>query len=101
MEALIHSLTPAQMAAFLNGPALAPPPGVVPNFVDPPNNNPLCFAVSILSITLATVMVLVRLYSKIFCTKQLRWEDGMSPLYDGSTISDRLSNYDSCLREWY
>ncbi|RYP18288.1 hypothetical protein DL765_004008 [Monosporascus sp. GIB2] len=35
----LHLLPPAQQEAILNGPALAPPPGVMPNFDDPPNNN--------------------------------------------------------------
>ncbi|RYP84725.1 hypothetical protein DL770_005177 [Monosporascus sp. CRB-9-2] len=35
----LHLLPPAQQEAILNGPAHAPPPGVIPNFEDPPNNN--------------------------------------------------------------
>ncbi|KAK5988233.1 hypothetical protein PT974_12373 [Cladobotryum mycophilum] len=31
------NLSPAQQQALLDGPALKPPPGVVPNFIDPPN----------------------------------------------------------------
>ncbi|RYP01506.1 hypothetical protein DL764_006201 [Monosporascus ibericus] len=38
----LHLLPPAQQEAILNGPAHAPPPGVTPNFEDPPNNNRLC-----------------------------------------------------------
>ncbi|RYO83188.1 hypothetical protein DL762_006233 [Monosporascus cannonballus] len=41
----LHLLPPAQQEAILNGPALAPPPGVMSNFDDPPNNNTLALVV--------------------------------------------------------
>jgi hypothetical protein len=75
MEALYHSLTPVEKAAFLNGPGLKPPLGVRPNFDDPPNRNALCYSVLLLSICVSTIVVLVRTWARIFCIKKFRLED--------------------------
>ena len=75
MEALYRSMTPAQKEKFLNGPALQPPPGVVPHFVNPPNRNGLCYSVLILSICVSTIVVFLRMWARIFCVKKFRIED--------------------------
>ena len=75
MEALYHSLTPAQQIEFLNGPGLKPPPGIVPDFDDPPNRNALCYSILLLSICVSTIIVLLRTWAKIFCVRKFRLED--------------------------
>lgn len=75
MAALFDSLTPAQKLAFLNGAALTPPPGVTPQFIDPPNHNPLSYGIVIAGIALAAMAVIMRLYTRIFCAKKMRVED--------------------------
>ncbi|KAH8732138.1 hypothetical protein GQ44DRAFT_735788 [Phaeosphaeriaceae sp. PMI808] len=75
MEALYHSFTPAQQQKFLDGPALKPPLGVVPNFDNPPNGNALCYSVLLLSICVSTIVVLMRAWARISCAKKYRVED--------------------------
>ncbi|KAF2106974.1 hypothetical protein BDV96DRAFT_654304 [Lophiotrema nucula] len=75
MEALFHSLSPEEQAIFLNGPALKPPPGIIPQFTNPPNRNALCFGIVVTGTILALLAVGMRLYTKIFCVKRLRIED--------------------------
>ena len=54
-------------------PALAPPEGVVPNFVDPEN---LAYtSLWIVLLVIATVFVWVRMYTKIRITKKANLED--------------------------
>ncbi|RYO83336.1 hypothetical protein DL766_002688 [Monosporascus sp. MC13-8B] len=52
------ALSPAQQQAILHGPAMRPPPGIEPNFTDPPNRNGV-----------------VRAYSKLICLKRITTED--------------------------
>jgi hypothetical protein len=75
MEAIFAALTPAEKEYFLDSPALAPPPGVVPNFIDPPNKLPLCLGLTIATTTVSVIVVSLRLYTRIFCIKKMRLED--------------------------
>ncbi len=59
--------------AFLDLPALAPPPGVTPNFIDPPNLRQPWLAV--VQITLATLAVFMRLFTKKFVVKRVLIDD--------------------------
>jgi hypothetical protein len=49
------SLPLEQQEVILNGPALAPPPSVVPNLDDPPNGNALFYVVLSIFLVLITV----------------------------------------------
>jgi hypothetical protein len=61
--------------ANLDMPALAPPPGVVPNFVDPPTNRTAIFGVFVTCLVIMTLAVAIRMYTKIFMLKKLAVED--------------------------
>lgn len=63
---------------LLNGPAMAPPPGVIPNFVDPPSLQKLAILSLVLHYLFSTLVVLMRLYTKIFILRQMASEDCMS-----------------------
>ena len=74
-----HNATAEAMAAaakaLLLGPGLQPPPGVTPNFIDPPSQThwvyitlPICLAVS-------TPFVWIRLYTVFFILKSHGWAD--------------------------
>ncbi|KAI1275365.1 hypothetical protein F5Y07DRAFT_369840 [Xylaria sp. FL0933] len=71
----LHLLPPAQQEAILNGPALAPPAGIVPNLENPPNSNTLGLAVETFLFTLSTVAAILAAYVKIFVTKRRHLED--------------------------
>ncbi|KAI0404725.1 hypothetical protein F4802DRAFT_566069 [Xylaria palmicola] len=58
------SLSPAAQQAVLEGPALAPPPGVIPNFTNPSNLETLTYAVLGICLFLATVFILLRAYGR-------------------------------------
>ncbi len=70
-------LSPPQKEALLQGPAMIPPPGVVPNFANPPNENALSWGIVVTGATLSTLAVFVRLYPLISTGKRptLRLED--------------------------
>ena len=74
---IAHTFIMAQnnVTALLHGPGLQPPPGGVPNFVDPPSQAhwvyvtlPICLAVS-------TPFVWIRLYSVFIILKSHGWAD--------------------------
>lgn len=69
------SLSPEQLQRLLSGPAGTAPTGVIPNFDDPANLNVYVILTITICITLATVVVLLRMYTKIFITRSLANED--------------------------
>lgn len=71
----IFYLSHFERAESLDGPALAPPPHVVPNFENPPNNNPLAHAILAVNLVFSSLFLLIRAYSKIFCMKRVEVED--------------------------
>lgn len=74
------ALTPAEEAyALAHTPGLQPPLGVTPNFVDPYSRGYLIVAASAVTLTVTTLLVLMRTYTKRFINKTgLGWEDCMS-----------------------
>lgn len=54
------ALPPAEREKLLQGPALAPPPGVEPNFDNPPNGNAVVVAVCGACLVIGTFFVSVR-----------------------------------------
>ncbi|KAJ4288366.1 hypothetical protein N0V90_011600 [Kalmusia sp. IMI 367209] len=75
MAELFHKLSPAAQKAMLEGPAIPPPLGVLPNFEHPPNRRALGWAITILCTSLSTFAVLLRMYSRIVCAKRVGIED--------------------------
>lgn len=71
--AQLASLTPEQRQSLLDGPALPPPPGVVPNFENPPNMRTLCVAVEITGFLIGTVALCIRMYTRIFIIRRVSW----------------------------
>ncbi|KAH7399487.1 hypothetical protein BKA66DRAFT_165614 [Pyrenochaeta sp. MPI-SDFR-AT-0127] len=59
--------------AFLDSPALAPPKGVKPNFENP--SNLAAPELAVLQLSLATIFVVMRMYTKRFVVKRLLSED--------------------------
>ena len=75
IEDALRNLTSAQRQAALEGPALTPPPGVLPNFVDPPNRNELGYGLLFSCAAICAVVVGIRLYAKLFRRKKVDMED--------------------------
>lgn len=67
--------TPEQIEKILNGPSLAPPKGVAPNFVDPDNFHVWFIATAVPCLTFSTFAVGTRIYTKLFITRKTEWED--------------------------
>lgn len=72
----------AALRTLLEGPAMSPPAGVVPNFNDPANLDVYVALTITLCVAFATVAVLLRMYTKVFILRVLAWEDcGFYSLY--------------------
>ncbi|RWA09087.1 hypothetical protein EKO27_g6021 [Xylaria grammica] len=89
----LHSLPPAQQQAILNGPALAPPAGVVPNLDNPPNGNALCIGIIAFLLILATSAFTLAAYVKLFYVKKLYLEDF-------SCILSIISHFGLFVHQW-
>lgn len=64
-----------KLQAILDGPAMAPPPGVIPNFIDPPNLQHRVIITLTLCITLSTLTVMLRICTKIFIVRKTTIDD--------------------------
>ncbi|KAI1276491.1 hypothetical protein F5Y07DRAFT_389242 [Xylaria sp. FL0933] len=89
----ISSLPPEQQEAILNGPALPPPPGVVPNFANPPNQNAIAHATLAISLTLTTIASLIRFCARVFVIKATRLEDYLAVAAFGTYVGYIYLNY--------
>ncbi|KAI1271928.1 hypothetical protein F5Y07DRAFT_381532 [Xylaria sp. FL0933] len=70
-----------------NRPGLEPPPGVIPDFDNPPNDNRQANAGIAICLLLVFTSVSLRAYSKLFCVKQVHFEDYLALLALGPYIA--------------
>lgn len=69
------SIQPERLAHILDGPAETSPDGVY-HLDNPPNRNVLGLVAAGVFITIATAVVMLRVYSRLSCSIKLRIEDG-------------------------
>lgn len=69
------NLPAAVQQAIMDGPAMAPPDGVVPNFFDPPNKNAAALALGIICVSVLSMVVLCRIYVRSLVVKTIQLED--------------------------
>ena len=67
--------SPADIQRSLNGPALAPPTGVLPNFVDPENVHVAVYVTGILCVFISTLVFWIRVYTRLYIFGETEWED--------------------------
>ncbi|GAB1319644.1 hypothetical protein MFIFM68171_09854 [Madurella fahalii] len=67
----------------LDGPALAPPAGIIPNFDNPPNQNELARGVLIACASIATICLVLRAYGRFYLLREVSAEDVMVVLAYG------------------
>jgi len=58
-----------------NMPAAMPPPGVIPNFINPPSLKGELLIINVVFTTLMAIFVTIRLVSRGFITKQVGIDD--------------------------
>lgn len=51
------------------------PPGVIPNYIDPPNNGHTAAVASLLTLVLAYIAVAVRLFTKVRIVRKAGFDD--------------------------
>ncbi|OTB07643.1 hypothetical protein M426DRAFT_241856 [Hypoxylon sp. CI-4A] len=76
-DADYNSLTPSQLAALLEGPALAPPDGQVSNFDDPENGNAMARAIIGVCLGFTSFFFILRVYVVWFVIKKAHLTDYM------------------------
>ena len=67
--------TQAALRTLLEGPAVSPPAGVVPNFDHPTNLDIYVTLTITLCVAFSTVAVILRMCTKVFIVRVLAWED--------------------------
>lgn len=78
----------APTAAKLDGPAMIPPPGVLPNFDNPPNLDHIFILTVTLCMTFPAIAVLLRLYTKIYILRKTAFEDCRFPCLCHASSTD-------------
>ncbi|PVH72916.1 hypothetical protein DL98DRAFT_552929 [Cadophora sp. DSE1049] len=78
------SISADEFAAILSTPALAAPPGVTPNFTEPPNKNTLAWFVTTICMVVATLCVFLHGYAKLWLTKKVEIEEILMVLAFGA-----------------
>jgi hypothetical protein len=68
-------MSPEKLAKLMEGPAAKPPPGVVPNFDNPPNSNQKIRILCILASVIGTLFVIMRLYTRLVLLRKIMFED--------------------------
>lgn len=68
-------LTPAELDAVLEMPAMAPPDGEVSNFIDPPNQNAMSVAIMIVCICFVVLCLLIRAYARLILLKRVQAQE--------------------------
>lgn len=63
------------LSALGEFPALIPPPGVQPNFVNPFSRGPDVVIASSICLALMLVMVIVRFFTKLYIKHRWGWDD--------------------------
>lgn len=76
----VWNLPEDEREQILNGPALSPPEGVIPNFSHPENHNASGLSALAICFTFASLIVPLRVYSKVFCSRKVFFEDGKVPV---------------------
>ena len=72
---LIQSIPPASLKTL---PAGQPPPGIHPNFADPPSRAPVILGICLTFAVLAVICFSIRIYTKLAIAKNWKWDDGKS-----------------------
>ena len=91
MSPSLSSLTPEELSALSSYPTLPPPPGVMPNFMDPENQNQPLIVVASLLLVIMGAIVLNRAYCKIFIVRKYSWDDCMPNT--NPTMIRRMTNF--------
>ncbi|KAI0101374.1 hypothetical protein GGR51DRAFT_530518 [Nemania sp. FL0031] len=73
-------LSPQQLESALATSSIPPPPGVIPNFDHPENENTVALVALSLTVTLATVFLILRIYVVFVKIKQPHLGDYLMPL---------------------
>ncbi|KAI8947244.1 hypothetical protein F4801DRAFT_592748 [Xylaria longipes] len=67
---MVSNLPLDLLTKIKNSPAAQPPPDIIPDYTNPPNENRLALGVIGASVVVAVLSGLLRLYSKVFCTSR-------------------------------
>ncbi|CAF9904527.1 MAG: hypothetical protein GOMPHAMPRED_002869 [Gomphillus americanus] len=67
----------ALIQAMLDGPAAPAPSGITSNFVDPPSNGVAGLIAALISLGIATIMLVIRIFTKLYIIKAWNIEDCM------------------------
>ncbi|KAI1481231.1 hypothetical protein F4774DRAFT_374713 [Daldinia eschscholtzii] len=84
----MDDLSPEELEALLNGPALAPPAGVIPQFDNPPKFWTASVALPTFCFVLSTALVSMRLYTKSRIIRQVNIADYSILLGWGAYLGD-------------
>lgn len=75
MDTMTVEMSTKMRQIILDAPAMQPPPGMTPNFNDPPNLQHGVILTLALCTTLSTLTVMLRICTKLFIVRQTTIDD--------------------------
>lgn len=97
-------MNPLTQTEDMTLPGLMPPPGVISNFRNPYSDEDAIILTLALCLSASTLLVWTRLYTKLFISRYVRWEDckilqsTMHFAYDSTVIANVV--LDASLIAW-
>lgn len=78
-----------------NEPALPPPPGVLPNFINPPSFSTSVDALEGVFVTLMLIALGIRIYVRTKITRVWGWDDCMRSIYQNQIVgcTDKIQTH--------
>lgn len=77
-------MSPEELQRIMEGPAMRPPPGVIPNFTDPEDSNKKITILCAVAAVIGTPFVCIRLYTRWALIRKVVFEDGVFPSIEKS-----------------
>ncbi|KAI1634289.1 hypothetical protein F4809DRAFT_534434 [Biscogniauxia mediterranea] len=91
--AWINTLPPYAQEIVLDGPAMLPPQGVIPELDNPPNRNYIGYVTNAICIAALSAVLLIRGYAKLVCIRKVEIEDYLALAALGTWAGFVYGNY--------
>ena len=89
-----------EIEALLNGPAGPPPAGIQPNFDDPANLDTIIYITKTVALTLVTLAVFIRIYTRHVLLRSMGYDDCMFSYSGWFELKHSNHLQDTCIIAW-
>ena len=84
--------SPSAWASIQNEPLAPPPPGIVPNLVDPETRAYEIYVAASVCLPLIAIFATMRIYARVIILKRWTWDDCENIVMPLMTVTKRISS---------